>query len=183
MKTNSDPFDGADSTAHRLRERARLLASKQDEQIFADCDVLSIVRFHLGGQQLGIPARYVVEVSPIADITPLPGTPSSFAGLTNIRGRVLPVYNMLGLLGFEEYGITDSHQVIVVAADDMEIALLADTIGGVGNLLLDTLQTPMLKTGTKVSEFIQGITSGQLVLVNLLLVLRSAEILIDHPAE
>ncbi len=55
--------------------------------------------FQLGDSRYAVPAREVVEVAPLVELEPLPGTPEWVAGLFNYRGRHVPVLDLCRLIG------------------------------------------------------------------------------------
>ena len=57
------------------------------------------VRVRVGGEEYALPVRHVPEVAEIGDVTPLPGSPPQVIGIRNLRGEVLPVFDMASGMG------------------------------------------------------------------------------------
>lgn len=55
----------------------------------------------IAGRQVALPLAALVEVAELAEVTPLPLAPGWLAGVTNLRGSVLPVVDLVSLLGWE----------------------------------------------------------------------------------
>jgi len=56
------------------------------------------VRVRVGAEEYALPVRHVPEVAPLTDVTPVPGTPPQVLGICNLRGEVLPVFDLAGAL-------------------------------------------------------------------------------------
>src|SRR5580704_8938300 len=76
-----------ESKANVLRSRALALARKSAGRDSAE-ESLEVVEFLLAYENYGIELKYVREVYPLRDFTPLPGTPAFIMGVTNVRGQV-----------------------------------------------------------------------------------------------
>jgi purine-binding chemotaxis protein CheW len=57
------------------------------------------VHVRLGREAYAIPVSHVSEVLELGDVTPLPGSGEHVLGLRNVRGQVLPVFDLAALLG------------------------------------------------------------------------------------
>ena len=55
---------------------------------------MKIVTFELDGEFYGFPVECISEVKEVPTITPLPGQPPYFLGLVNLRGIIIPVYDL-----------------------------------------------------------------------------------------
>ena len=55
---------------------------------------MDILLFELGGQRYGLPADCVREVVRMVAITSLPRAPRVIEGVVNVRGEIVPVYDL-----------------------------------------------------------------------------------------
>lgn len=62
------------------------------------------VRVRVGVEEYALPVRHVPEVAELGDVTPVPGSPAQVMGIRNLRGEVLPVFDMAVGLGAEGSG-------------------------------------------------------------------------------
>jgi purine-binding chemotaxis protein CheW len=76
-----------------LRERAQALARPLVEPPTV-IDVLDLAVFVLAEVRYGIEAAYVLEVTPLRELTPVPCTPPHILGVVNHRGRLLPILDL-----------------------------------------------------------------------------------------
>ena len=137
-----------------------------------------MLEFRLAQERYAVESRYVQEVHPLKELTPLPCTPPFVVGIVNVRGRIVPVLDLKRFLDLPEKGLTDLHRVILVRGQDFEVGLLADVVVGVRSIPIDSLQ-PSLPTLTGVrNEYLKGVTAERLVLVDLQRVLSDPRIIV-----
>ena len=88
--------------------------------------MLEVVVFTLASERYAIESVYVREVHPVRDLTPLPCTPPFLAGVMNVRGDILAVYDLGILFGLAEPPVESLNQVIVVDYSNLSFGILAD---------------------------------------------------------
>ena len=165
-----------------LRARARDLALKPDRQAHAGT-TLDVLEFRLAQERYAVENRYVQEVAPFKDLTPLPCTPSFVRGIVNLRGRILPVLDLKKFFDLPEKGLTDLHRIIFVRHADLEVGLLADEIAGVRAIPMDSVQ-PSLPTLSAIrSEYLKGVTLERLVILDLGRMLSDPRIFVHEEVE
>lgn len=69
------------------------------------------VRVRVGDEEYALPVRHVPEVAELGDVTPVPGTPGRVLGIRNLRGEVLPVFDMAAVLSAA--GGTDPQRIVL----------------------------------------------------------------------
>jgi purine-binding chemotaxis protein CheW len=161
-----------------LRERAALLARRESSAMRA-ADALELLEFRLAGERYAVETRFVSEVHPLRDLTPLPGTPSFIRGIVNLRGRILPVYDLKKFFGLPEQGVTDLHRIIVADGGDFEIGLLADVVLGVRELSRAALSPPLPTLSAIAMEYLEGVSADRLVVLDLARVLSDPKIVVN----
>ena len=107
-----------------LRERARRLARVPAADAGNE-GALEVVRFRLGEHLYAIEAHYVFSTRWLHELTPVPGTPPAFLGITPHQGGVLPVVALDVLFGHAASGVRDLHRVLVVGDSWPEVGLAA----------------------------------------------------------
>jgi purine-binding chemotaxis protein CheW len=159
-----------------LRERARKLARPAQEP--PATEQIELLEFRLARERYAVESRHVQEVYPLRDLTPLPDTPPFLLGLVNVRGRILPVFDLRKLFELPEQGLTDMHRIVLVRGNDLELGLLADVIVGVHDVARDSLQ-PSLPTLTGIrAQYLLGVTDEHLIVLDLDRILADPRILI-----
>ena len=144
---------------------------------------LEVLEFRLAQERYAIETRYVREVYPLKDLTPLPSTPPFVLGIVNVRGRILPVLDLKKFFDLPEQGLTDLHRIILVRGNDLELGLLADVIVGVRSIPVDSLQ-PSLPTLTGIrADYLKGVTAERLVVLDLDRILTDPKIIVHEEVE
>jgi purine-binding chemotaxis protein CheW len=168
--------------AQTLRARARALARPPAHRPAADT-LLEVLEFRLAQERYAIETRYVREVYPLKDLTPLPCTPPFVLGIVNVRGRILPVFDLKNFFDLPEQGLTDLHRVILIEGNEMELGLLADVTVGVRSIPADSLQ-PALSTFTGIrSQYLKGVTAERLVVLDVARILADPKIIVLEEVE
>ncbi|MGB9710035.1 MAG: protein phosphatase CheZ [Thermodesulfovibrio sp.] len=90
------------------------------------------IGFILGKNEYTIPILQVQEIIKLPQITKMPGVPFYVEGVTNLRGRVIPIVNLKRILGIEEE--TVAGKVVVVSSGRAVFGALVDNITGVVNI-------------------------------------------------
>lgn len=174
----SDPAHEADEI---LRRRARALARPREQAIQEES--LELLEFRLAHERYAVQTRYVLEVHPLRDLTPLPGTPPFLRGVLNVRGRILPVIEMKRFFGLPEAGLTDLHRVVQVRAGDMELGVLADVVVGVCRIPVNRIQpSPPTPLGIR-ADYLMGVTDDHLIVIDMRQVLSDPQIIVEDEAE
>jgi purine-binding chemotaxis protein CheW len=161
-----------------LDERARrLAAASADVTIATGAEVLEVATFILSGERYAIETRYIREIVPLADFTPVPRSPSFLFGVVNLRGEVLAVFDLRPLLGLGQGSISDLFRVIVLGRERAEFGVLADAVHEV-----TTFPTAALfdLPGTDDRQrYVRGVTTEALVVLDGQLVLNDTQFSID----
>ena len=167
-----------DDSKEILRARARALARPPERKADAGA-MLDLLEFRLAQECYAIENRYVQEVCPLKDLTPLPCTPPFVRGIINVRGRILPVLDLKRFFDLPEQGITDMHRVILVQGHDLELGLLADVVVGVRTLRADSLESSLpTLTGIR-GDYLKGVSVERLIVLDLGRILADPKILVQ----
>lgn len=92
------------------------------------------------GQDYGIDILSVREIRGWSHETPLPNSPAAVRGIINLRGQVVPIYDMRVRLGADPSTPTCTHVVIIVEAVSGFYGLLVDSVSDILSLAGDELQ-------------------------------------------
>ena len=69
---------------------------------------------NLGIEQYGIDIKYVDNIVRMQKITRVPKAPRFFRGVINLRGEVIPVFNLRLKMGMEEVEETKKFRIIIL---------------------------------------------------------------------
>jgi purine-binding chemotaxis protein CheW len=165
--------------AQILRARAHALA-RPPAHTPAAGTLLEVLEFHLAQERYALETRYVREVYPLKDLTPLPCTPPFVLGIVNVRGRILPVIDLKKFFDLPEQGVTDLHRIILIEGNELDFGLLADATVGVRSIHVDSVQLSLpTLTGIR-SEYLKGVTADRLVVLDVARILADPKIIVHE---
>jgi purine-binding chemotaxis protein CheW len=169
----------AEQTKRILDERARRLAAVPVPS--TPVDALDVLTFSLGRERYAIEARYVVEIARLVDIAVVPGSPSQLVGVTNLRGNILPVFDVGKLIGVTRPGLTDQARLVVLGRDDPDFAIAVDLVGDFRLLAgAEVLATPESMRGPA-GPILRGVTTEALLVLDGAALLEDPRLFIDSP--
>lgn len=148
-----------------LHARAHVLAKEPHRDTAAE-QAVEVVEFLLAHEHYGLDLKYVREVYPLKDLTPLPGTPAFVLGVTNVRGQVLAVIDIKKLFGLPERGLTDLNKVIIIQTAGVELGILADAVLGLSSVAPEEIQLSLPTLKGLREDFLRGITRNSMVLLD-----------------
>lgn len=102
---------------------------------------LEFVCFFAGGQSFSIDITNVREIRRWSPVTPLPHAPSEVLGVMNLRGSVIPIYDLAARFGLHET-VENARNVIMVAThEDQTVGLLVESVSEILSVARDQIQT------------------------------------------
>jgi purine-binding chemotaxis protein CheW len=117
-----------------------------------------LITFDIGEQCLGIDVMAVREIRTWAPATPLPNTPPYMKGVVNLRGVVLPVFDLRNRIGWGVTEPSERHVIIVVQSGAHLCGLIVDAVNDIVTLDEAVIQ-PVPETGSRASDFITGLAN------------------------
>ena len=98
----------------------------------------------LGGEPFAIDLRHVSEVFEVESVTVVPGMPSLLTGVTNLRGTVVSLIDLRGMLG-----LTMDHAAlpfaVVIRQGARQIGLLVDHVPEIHTVAREHLLRPAMQ--------------------------------------
>lgn len=99
----------------------------------------SLMLFRLGTRWFAVDVQAVVEVALKGAVTRMPSAPRHILGITSLRGRLVTVLSVEHMLGVEaplsRERTATLPRLVVVRHADLEVAMVADSIHGIGHRL------------------------------------------------
>jgi chemotaxis signal transduction protein len=160
-----------------LSERARKMV--QPEMESAVPQQAEILRFQLAYQEYAIGMDFVREVILTGEITPVPGTPDFISGICAARGQIISLVDLRALFRIPEKGLTDLNRVIVITDQKITFGILADTISGVGTIVLDHIAPPQKDDLPGGRRYLKGVGENHLFVLDAAAILNDPGIIVD----
>ncbi len=126
----------------------------------------SYVVFRLGGEGYALEVMRVQEVLDIETMTEVPGSPKCLLGVINLRGRVVPVYDLRIPFGLKDSSSHNRAQSVLIVetqqGNDSQITgLVVDRVSDVLEFSPEQVQaSPQLGLG-KTTPFVRGLIRHQ----------------------
>lgn len=86
------------------------------------------VIFKLNNDDFGLEIMNVNEIIRMQELTSMPNTSAYILGVTNIRGKVIPVISMKKILGMEESSDDDRTRIIVASLGEKTYGFKVDSV-------------------------------------------------------
>lgn len=100
--------------------------------------LLQLVCFNLADEEYGIDINCVQEVIRVQRITPIPQMPPSVLGVINIRGNIVPVFDLRRQFGLPEKPFGEATKILVMRLGKITLSIIVDRI--LDNLKLEAPQ-------------------------------------------
>lgn len=97
----------------------------------AGADTQQFITFTLGPDEYGIDIMVVREIKGWTDTTMIPNAPAHVRGVINLRGVIVPIFDLRARFGAGLTVPTSMHVVIIVAAASRTVGLLVDTVSDI----------------------------------------------------
>jgi purine-binding chemotaxis protein CheW len=165
-----------------MEQRARDLARVPPRPPHAT-EVLEVVTFALADERYAVETCHTREVRPFPEFTPVPGAPDFLAGLVNLRGEVLAVFDLRRFFGVADRGLTDRSRVIVLGGERAEFGVLADAVHEVTTLRIDEVAEPPASVAGAGRDYLRGVTKDALIVLDGAVLLRDGRLFIDQAEE
>ena len=129
---------------------------------------LHLVTFGLDREEFGIPVNQVREVIRVAEITRVPHAPPHVRGVTNLRGRILPVLELRTRLGLTPAVVSPRSRIVVVEIQGRVVGLLVDAVLQVAKVPEETVAPAPDEVLSSQSDYIRGVARWNSRLIILL---------------
>ncbi|MFL6238788.1 MAG: chemotaxis protein CheW [Actinomycetes bacterium] len=113
-----------------------------------------VVRF--GPGRYAIPMSAIAEVGRLSRVTRVPGVPLWVAGVSNWRGRILPVIDLRPLLGVPASDVAQSARLVVTGDETASVGLLVEAVEGVATLPAGDLDRPPATVVNDAADLLAG---------------------------
>lgn len=94
-------------------------------------DTCQFITFTVGASEYGVDIMAVREIKAWTETTTLPRSPAHVRGVINLRGAIVPIFDLRARFGQGPTETTRSHVVIIVAVGARLLGLLVDTVSDI----------------------------------------------------
>lgn len=105
--------------------------TQTDDNLATDEVLQQFLTFVVDDEQYGIDLLKIREIKGWSETTRLPNTPQFLRGIMNLRGAVIPIFDLKSRFGMGESNPTDKHVVIIVAVGKRLVGILVDSVSDI----------------------------------------------------
>lgn len=98
--------------------------------------------FYLGEAQYAVNAMQIVGIITMQDITPLPQSPDFVRGLTNVRGKVVPVISARLRLGMPDVDDAATSCIVMLLVGATQTGVVVDAVCDVVDINENQIEPP-----------------------------------------
>ncbi len=114
------------------------------------------VGFSLLGHRFVVPMGQVSELMEVPTSTKLPGVQSWVIGLSNVRGRLIPLLDLARFMGGQMGSQRKAHRVLVLETDQLISGLVVDRAFGMQHFIAETFEQYNGELPERVNSFVAG---------------------------
>jgi purine-binding chemotaxis protein CheW len=119
-----------------------------------------LITFAIENQAFGIDIAVIREIRAWSPVTRIPGVPDHVVGVANLRGAIIPVFDVAIRFGWPGTVASERHAIIVVEVAGQSSGILAESVSDLVEIDGAALQPPPALQDARIAGFIEGIAPG-----------------------
>ncbi|MBS0124956.1 chemotaxis protein CheW [Thetidibacter halocola] len=120
------------------------------------------ITFSAGGQSFCLEITQIREIRRWTPVTALPHTPEDVLGVMNLRGAVIPIFDLSARFGLGKTESNERNVVIVAAVGSTTIGLLVESVSEILSVAKSAIQeTPNIKSDVTRNSILGMISVGE----------------------
>lgn len=130
-------------------------------------NTLQLIAFSIGEQTYGVEITTVREIRAWNGATPLPNTRDYVRGVINLRGTIVPIFDLRARFGEGPTSPTKNHVVVVMSVGDKWVGILVDAVSDILTVSKDEIHN--VPEGNSIdTELLNGIVTHDSRMVGLI---------------
>ena len=124
-------------------------------------DNSQFLSFTVGEEVFGVDIMMVREIKGWTDVTRLPNSPEFLRGVMNLRGVILPIFDLRCRFGLGLTQAESKHVIIIIALETRSIGILVDAVSDILTVTLEEVKAaPSMQGSTSIDEkYVSGLIS------------------------
>ena len=131
-------------------------------------DRTQYIKIKMGDEMFGIDIKYIDNIVRMQSITRVPKVPAYIKGVINLRGEVIPVFNLRLKMGMQEVEETKKFRIIIIKMDGSYVGLIVDEVREVITLQNDLVEKVYRDPNEPTQNFLLGVGKDGDNLISLL---------------
>lgn len=129
---------------------------------------LQYLTFKLADEMYGVHILSVLEIRGLEKLTTIPGAPQNVRGILNLRGKVIPIYDLRAYfkMSHRDYDAMNVNIILNIKSDDsgseiQTIGIIVDSVSDVKDIIKENISTSKNFGAKLASSFIEGFTTDE----------------------
>jgi len=128
---------------------------------------MQLIAFSIGEEIYGVEITTVREIRAWNGATPLPNTRAFVRGVINLRGTIVPIFDLRARFGDGQTSPTKNHVVVVMSVGDKWVGILVDAVSDILTVSKDEIHA--VPEGNSIDmELLKGIVTHDNRMVGLI---------------
>lgn len=140
------------------------ISSKQDDENISQ----QFLTLTVDGEEYGVDIMTVREIKGWTETTRLPNSPEFMRGVMNLRGLIIPIFDLRARFKRELTHASASHVIIILAVGERNIGILVDAVSDILTVQPNEIKPPPELDSGAGRDFITGLISREERMVVLL---------------
>lgn len=162
-----------------MADRATKLAQAYTQVAEQSARRINLIAFSRGAHRYAIELEHLTEIRPLDAWTRVPGVPEYFLGVVALRGEIIAVVDVAVLFGSETAHAAETFAVIVTA-DGISTAFLADSVDDVHDLLPEQIHPPLATFTSSRERYIRGLAEDGIAILDVERLLGDEWLRVSH---
>jgi purine-binding chemotaxis protein CheW len=128
---------------------------------------MQLIAFSIGDGTYGVEITTVREIRAWNGATPLPNTREFVRGVINLRGTIVPIFDLRARFGDGQTSPTKNHVVVVMSVGDKWVGILVDAVSDILTVSRDDIH-PVPEGHSIDTELLNGIVTHESRMVGLI---------------
>ncbi len=152
------------------------------QSIQASAETVQFLTFTLGKEEYGVDIMMVREVKGWSETTRLPNTPAYMRGVLNLRGIIIPIFDLRARFTGAVTDASEKHVVVILAVGTRTVGILVDTVSDILTVNMADIKDAPDSHMAAPERFVNGLIAfdgRMVVLLDISLLLSADEGLMD----
>ncbi len=132
---------------------------REEEQAESSGETCQFISFTIGSEEYAVDIISVREIKGWTEVTSLPNQPEYMRGVLNLRGVIVPIFDMRCRFGMGSTEATPTHVVIIVSIGERIVGLLVDAVSDILTVGSEEIRPVPEMERTNDAQFLSGLVS------------------------
>jgi len=120
---------------------------------------VELVAFNVSGQKYCVEITQIREIRRWSPVTVLPHAPAEVLGVMNLRGAVIPIFDLSCYFGLGQTQANERNVVIICAVKNRSVGILVESVSEIVSIDPSEIQETPNVNSTATKSVIQGVLS------------------------